>query len=114
VIPPDLRTGLCSALAVDLPQKDPTSLSSEAEAGTPAPGQGPSATELALRATQPNTPSRSPTSTTNVSEDTSSVGDSTLATAGMHELVGASSALLAVARDVSTAQNQVNYQHRQI
>lgn len=108
-IPPVLRTFPCSALAVDLPQKDPTSsLGSEAEAGTPAPEQGPPATEQALRATQLNTISRSPTSTTNVSEDPSSVGDSTSATAGMQELVGVSGALLVVARDASTAQNQVN------
>lgn len=92
-----------SALAVDLPGKDPTaSLGKEAEVGTPATEQGPPAIEQPPK----NTPLRSPTST-NVSENGSPVGDSQPSTAGMHELVAASSSLLSVTRDVSTSHNQV-------
>eukprot|EP00752_Nemacystus_decipiens_P003346 g3095.t1 len=91
-----------SALAVDLPAKDPTALPKEAEAGTPAPEQDTPAAEHPK-----NTPTRSPTST-NVSENGSPGGDPQPPSAGgMQELVVASSALLAVARDVSTAHNQV-------
>lgn len=93
---------VCSALAVDLPAKDTTaSVGKEAEVGTPTP-------ELPLRTAQPpeSTPSRSPTST-NVSENGSPVGDSPPSAAGMQELVAASSALLSVTGDVSTAHNQV-------
>lgn len=99
-----------SALAVDLPAEDITaSIAKEAEDGMPAPQQAPPVVEQPLRTAQPpkNTPSRSPTST-NVSENDSPAGDSQPSAAGMQELVAASSALLSVTRDVSTAHNQVS------
>eukprot|EP00903_Cladosiphon_okamuranus_P012756 g11924.t1 len=98
-----------SALAVDLPAKDPTaSVGKEAEVGTLAPEQGPPPVEQPLRTVQPSksTPSRSPTSTS-VSENDSPVGETHTSAAGMQELVSASRALLSVTRDVSTTHNQV-------
>lgn len=101
---------LYSALAVDLPAKDPTSsVGKETEVGTSALEQGPPAVEEPLRTAQhqTTTPSRSPTST-NISDNDSPVGDSQPSAAGMQELVTASSALMSVTRDVSTAHNQVS------
>lgn len=109
IVPP-VQSLFCSALAVDLPAKDPTaSVGKEAEVGAPAPEQGPSPVEQPLRTVQPstNTPSRSPTSAS-VSENDSPVGVSQPSAAGMQELVSASSALLSVTRDVSTTHTQVS------
>ncbi|CAM9257781.1 unnamed protein product [Ectocarpus sp. 8 AP-2014] len=97
-----------SSLAVDLPSKDLMStVGIEAEAKTPASEQGPPALEPPMTSTQhqPNTAvSRSPTGT-HVSDSTSPEGESS--PAGIQELSAASSALLAVTRDASTAHSQV-------
>ncbi|CAM9626673.1 unnamed protein product [Ectocarpus sp. 12 AP-2014] len=96
-----------SALAVDLPTKDLMStFGIEAEAKTPASEQGPPALEPPMTSTQhqPNAAvSRSPTGT-HVSDNTSPEGESS--PAGMQELSAASSTLLAVTRDASTAHSQ--------
>lgn len=117
-----LENRFCSALAVDLPAKDPTSAGSTAEVGTPALEQGSTVMDQAQYTAQPrhNTASGSPTDTT-VSDNDSSVGDSSTMTssqptsAGTHtgtpELIAASSALLAVTRDVSIVYNQVRCHH---
>lgn len=104
---------------VGLPAKDPTSSAeSNSEVGKPALEQGLPVPEQSLDTARPqnNTGSGSPTGT-NVSENDSSVGDSSTAMpsqptptgthTGMPQLIEASSALLAVTRDVSTVHNQV-------
>lgn len=89
-----------------------STVGTEAEAETPASEQGPPALEPPMTSTQhqPNTAvSRSPTGT-HVSENTSPEGESI--PAGMQELSAASSAVLAVTRDASTAHSQVPWRGR--
>lgn len=99
---PPVHYCVYSALAVDLPAKNPTATASvgkEAEVGTSTPDQGPPVVDRPLRTSAPVSE--------NENENESPVGDSQPATAGMQELVSASSALLSATRDVSTAHNQV-------
>lgn len=108
-------------MAIDLPAKDPTSCAdSNAEVGTSALEQGPPVAEPSLLTASPqNNTALGLLTDANVSENDSSVGDSRTVMpsqptaagtdTGVSELMAASSALLAVTRDVSSVHNQVPY-----
>lgn len=98
---------LRSSLAVDLPQNNlAPSAAGEVGPRTPVPEQGSPTTEPPLQIAQPqnHTASRSSTDM-HISENDVSAGDATIE--GMQELAAASSALLTVTHDMSTAHKQV-------